>query len=228
MLMPAGTLSIGNSLPPTGDIRTSATGPGAAATAGGGAGAEGCGGCALAAAGGRARLALGAMTSIFGKVGAVGAVAGVSAGGAAFGAAAGGGAGFFFGAMTSSCGRGGAVGAGVSGACAGGSAAGGGPLGDGTWLKATSTRTTQPTITAMPHRKIHIRPQTVSLSKSYATLVFCWHCRPSNAACPRGVKVPLRQQAASRTICQPPAARQHQPWCFPRRIHWRRQGAATR
>src|SRR5262245_12419879 len=158
MLMPAGTLSIGSSLPPTGDIRTSATGAGAAATAGGGAGAEGCGGSALAAAGDRARLALGAMTSIFGKVGAVGAVAGVSAGGAAFGAPAGGAAGFFFGAMTSSCGRGGAVGAGVSGACAGGSAAGGGPLGDGTWLKATSTRTTQPTITAMPHRKIHIRP----------------------------------------------------------------------
>src|SRR5262245_23895795 len=218
MLIPAGTLSIGSSLPPTGDIRTSRTGAeaadGRAATAGGCAGAAARGRSALAAAGGRARLALGAMASIFGKVGAGGAGAGVSDGGAAFGAAAGGAAGFFFGATTSSCGRGGAVGAGVSGARAGGSAAGGRSLGDGTWLKATSKRTTQPTITVMPHRKIHIRPPAVSFSKSYATLVFCWHCRPSNAAWPRGVKVAPGREAASRAICQPPAARQHQPWRF--------------
>jgi len=130
--------------------------------AGGGAGAEGCGGTALAGPVGRAALGLGATTSIFGKVGAVGTVAGIS--GAAPGAAAG--AGFFFGATTSSCGSVGAVGAGVSGACAGGSAAGGAELGDGTWLKATSVRTTQPTITAMPRRKVHIRPPAVSFSKS--------------------------------------------------------------
>jgi len=139
-----------------GDIRTSGTGAGAA---GGGAATVGCGAGAGAAGGGAATAGCGALAE--------------GCGGSAL-AGAGDRVALVLGAITSIVGRVGAVGAvaGVPGAGAGVSAAGGGSLGDGTWLKARSTRTTQPTITAMPHRKIHIRPPAVLLSKSYATLLF--------------------------------------------------------
>src|SRR5262245_28025388 len=81
-LMPAGTLSIGSSLPPVGDIGTAravlaaGAGGGASALAGAGGGAG-----ALAGGGGRVAFCFGATTSIFGSAWAV-SIGEVACGGA--------------------------------------------------------------------------------------------------------------------------------------------------
>src|SRR5262245_37561586 len=102
ILIPAGTLSIGSSLPPTGDMRTLGLvrragglvtgaglgGVGAATWGAGAAGAAGAGDVLGAVGGGRAAFFFGATTSIFGNIGAVWAGAcGASLGGSAGGSA---------------------------------------------------------------------------------------------------------------------------------------------
>src|SRR5262245_44878783 len=141
-LMPAGILSMGSSLPATGDILTSTFVTGAG---GGGAGAAATG-PGDGDAGGAGETAGGAVT------GSVLAAAGGGREAFFFGG--------FFGATTSICGKTGAFGAaaGLSGLGAGGSAVDGVSLGPCAWPRAASARATLAKIAARLRLEIRIRP----------------------------------------------------------------------